>query len=117
LADEAADRADAVFQAVVAASDVPVINLESARWHPCQALADAAALDEHFGGEAAGRRLVLTWAPHPNPLPRAVPNSALLMAARMGMEVVVARPDGFALDADVLALARETAARHGGSVK
>jgi N-acetylornithine carbamoyltransferase len=116
LTDEAADRADAVFQAVVRASDVPVVNLESARWHPCQALADAAALDEHFSGEAGRKKFVLTWAPHPNPLPRAVPNSALLMAARMGMEVVVARPEGFALDADVMTLAEATAARHGGSV-
>lgn len=116
LTDRDADLADAAFRAVVAASDVPVINLESARWHPCQALADAAALREHFGGETAGRKFVLTWAPHPSPLPHAVPNSALLMAARSGMEVVVARPDGFALDADVMALARETAARHGGSV-
>jgi len=116
LTDRDADLADAAFHAVVAASDVPVINLESARWHPCQALADAATLRERFGGETQGRKFVLTWAPHPSPLPRAVPNSAVLMAARMGMEVVVARPEGFALDADVQALAAETADRFGGSV-
>ena len=116
LTDRDADRADAAFHAVVAASDVPVVNLESARWHPCQALADAAALREQFGGDVRGKKFVLTWAPHPSPLPRAVPNSALLMAARLGMEVVVARPEGFALDAEVQALAAETAARCGGSV-
>ena len=116
LQDYQADRADALFQAVVASSPVPVINLESARWHPCQALADAAALDEHFEGAASGKRFVLTWAPHPNPLPRAVPNSALLMAVRQGMEVVVARPEGYALDDDVMSLARTTAAHFGGSV-
>lgn len=114
LTDEAADRADAVLRAVVAASAVPVVNLESARWHPCQALADAAAICE--AGEPAGRTFVLSWAPHPNPLPRAVPNSAVMMAARLGMRVVVARPDGFALDADVMDLARDLAARAGGSV-
>ncbi len=116
LTDAPADRADAAFRAVVGASSVPVVNLESARWHPCQALADAAALAEHTGGETAGRRFVLTWAPHPNPLPRAVPHSAITMAARLGMEVVVARPDGFALDADVMRLARDLATRAGGSV-
>ena len=114
LVDAEADRTDAVFQSIVAASGVPVINLESARWHPCQALADAAALREVRGDRPT--RFVLMWAPHPNPLPRAVPNSALLMAARQGFEVVVARPDGFALDADVMALAQATAARHGGTV-
>lgn len=116
LTNRAADHADAVLSAVAAVSDVPVINLESARWHPCQALADAATIQSRFGGDVAGRRFVLSWAPHPSPLPRAVPNSALLMAARQGMEVVVARPEGFALDADILALAQETAARAGGSV-
>lgn len=116
LTDAAADHADAVLHAVVAASSVPVVNLESARWHPCQALADAAALRLHTGGATAGRRFVLSWAPHPNPLPRAVPHSALLMAARLGMQVTVARPEGFALDADVMALAQATAARAGGSV-
>lgn len=117
LTDREADAADAVFAAVVRASTVPVINLESARWHPCQALADACAMDEQFDGSVAGRRFVLSWAPHPSPLPRAVPNSALLAAARSGMDVVVARPAGFELEPDVMALASESAGRYGGSVR
>ena len=116
LTDAGADRTDAALHAIVDAATVPVVNLESARWHPCQALADAATVRETLSGDAAGRPFVLAWAPHPNPLPRAVPNSALLMAARLGMAVTVARPDGFALDADVMDLARATAARHGGTV-
>ena len=115
LTDHDADRSDAAFQAIVAASPVPVVNLESARWHPCQALADAAALTETLG-DPRGQKLVLQWAPHPRPLPQAVPNSALLMAARLGMEVIVARPEGFGLAPDVMALAHETAARTGGAV-
>ena len=116
LTDHAADRADAVFEAFLDNASVPVVSLESARWHPCQALADAAALRVRFGRQIAGKRFVLQWAPHPKPLPRAVPNSALLMAARLGFDVTVARPDGFALDADVMAAARQTAAQAGGSV-
>ena len=115
LSDYEADRADAVFQAVVAASSVPVINLESARWHPCQALADAAALRETLG-DVRGKKFVLQWAPHPRALPQAVPNSAVVMAARLGMEVLVARPEGFGLAADVLETARAAASRFGGSV-
>lgn len=116
LVDRDSDREDAVFASVVRSSEVPVINLESARWHPCQALADAAAMDEHFERRCTGRRFVLTWAPHPNPLPRAVPNSALLAAARMGMDVVLARPAGYELDRDVMDLAREAATYAGGTV-
>lgn len=116
LTDYRADHDDTAFRAIVAASNVPVINLESARWHPGQALADAATLVDRFDGEVRGKKFVLNWAPHPKALPHAVPNSTLLMAARMGMEVVVARPEGFGLASDVMDLARTTAARTGGSV-
>ena len=116
LTDAASDRTDAVFGAFLKSATVPVVSLESARWHPCQALADAATLTEHLGADLAGRRFVLQWAPHPKALPRAVPNSALLMAARLGLDVTVARPDGFALDADVMDAVRQTASRAGGSV-
>ncbi|GAB5537742.1 MAG: N-acetylornithine carbamoyltransferase [Rubricoccaceae bacterium] len=115
LTDYEADHSDAAFRAVVAASDVPVVNLESARWHPCQALADAAALRETLG-DPRGKKFVLQWAPHPKALPQAVPNSALMMAARLGMEVLVSRPEGFALASDVMETASATAARFGGSV-
>ena len=115
LSDLEADRQDRAFRAAVAASTVPVVNLESARWHPCQELGDAATVTEILG-RPRGKKLVLHWAPHPKPLPRAVPNSAVMMAARLGMEVIVARPPGFGLEADVLELARQTARRTGGSV-
>lgn len=115
LSDYEADREDRAFHAAVAASTVPVINLESARWHPCQELGDAATICDHLG-DPRGKKFVLHWAPHPKPLPRAVPNSALMMAARLGMEVIVARPEGFGLDADVLDEARQLSRRLGGSV-
>lgn len=38
------------------------------------------------------------------------------MASRLGMDVVVARPDGFELDKGVMEAARRQAAAHGGSV-
>ena len=115
LRDYDADRTDGAFRAVVAASSVPVVNLESARWHPCQALADAAALRETVG-DPRGKKFVLQWAPHPRALPQAVPNSALLMAAQLGMEVLVSRPEGFGLASDVMETARAAASRSGGSV-
>ena len=91
----------------------PVINLESARRHPCQALADALTLKEKLG-EVRGKRFVLTWAWHPKALPTAVPVSAALAAARLGMEIVIARPDGYELDPEDAALVRKTAQESGG---
>jgi N-acetylornithine carbamoyltransferase len=109
LSDQAADRDERHLNRLVRAATVPVINLESAYYHPCQALADASAMTEHFRGSAEGKRFVLSWAYHPKALPTAVPNSALLTAARLGMQVTVARPDGFELDPKVMELARSYA--------
>jgi ornithine carbamoyltransferase len=95
--------------------DKPLINLESAVNHPCQALADWKTMDD-FGVPRNGR-FVLSWAYHPRALPLAVPAAAVHMAAMRGMDVVVLRPDGFALPPDIMNKARSAAARSGGSVR
>lgn len=115
--DYARDRDETLFRTILSAATVPVINLESAFYHPCQALADASMLQEHFGGQAGGKRFVLAWCYHPKALPLAVPHSALLMAARLGMDVTVARPDGYGLDAGVMDEARSYAVSHGMHVR
>lgn len=116
MSDIERDRNDSLIRSFAAASDVPVINLESAWAHPCQALADAATLYNHFGGETAGRRFVLSWAYHPKALPMAVPNSTVMTAARLGMEVVVARPETHGLDRSVIAATATLASEAGGSL-
>jgi N-acetylornithine carbamoyltransferase len=114
--DWAVEREDRVIKDFARFSDKPVINLESSRRHPCQALADAMTLRERLG-DTRGKRFVLTWAWHPKPLPTAVPASAAIAAARLGMEVVVTRPPGFDLDPDDLSLIHRIAGECGGSVE
>jgi N-acetylornithine carbamoyltransferase len=95
---------------------VPMFNMESSLYHPCQALADMLTLREILGANA-GKRLTLTWAPHPKPLPTAVPNSLVLAAAQTGMEVTVAHPEGYGLPEAVMARAEDLAASVGGSLR
>ncbi|PEN14418.1 acetylornithine carbamoyltransferase [Longibacter salinarum] len=114
--DHEKDVADVMMKEIADAATVPVINLESAMHHPCQALADAAVMADHFDGKAAGKKFVLTWTHHPKALPMAVPNSALLAAARSGMHVTVARPDSHVLESSVMDTASTLAETHGGSV-
>jgi len=109
-------RRDEVVRAFARHAGVPTINMESARRHPCQGLADALTLQENLGDRPQGRRFVLAWSWHPRPLPTAVPASAALAAARLGMEVVVARPPGYDLDPDDMASIEAIAGRNGGSV-
>jgi N-acetylornithine carbamoyltransferase len=65
-------------------------------------------------GDTVGKRFVLSWAWHPKALPTAVPASAALAAARLGMEIVIARPEGYELDPEDTALIRRIAQRSGG---
>jgi len=112
--DLASDLAESTFSAIADLSDKPLVNLESAVNHPCQALADWKTLDD-LAIPRAGR-FVLSWAYHPRALPLAVPAAALHMAALRGMEVVVLRPEGFALPHALMERARRAAAASGGSV-
>ena len=113
--DLAADLAETAFSAMTSLVDKPLINLESAISHPCQALADWKTMDD-LGVPRSGR-FVLSWAYHPRALPLAVPATAVHMAALRGMEVVVLRPEGFALPQPIMEKARRAAALSGGSVR
>jgi len=112
--DLAHDLAETSFNAMAALCDKPLINLESALNHPCQALADWKTMDDLTVPRRA--RFVLSWVNHPRSLPLAVPAATVHMAAQRGMEVVVLRPEGFALPPQVMDKARRAAAASGGSV-
>jgi len=114
--DWAVEREDRIVRDFARYCEKPVINLESSRRHPCQALADAMTLRERLG-ETRGKRFVLAWAWHPKALPTAVPASAALAAARLGMDVVIARPAGFDLDPEDMDLIGRLAREAGGSAR
>ena len=112
----AEERTDPVLTAFAKASPVPVLNLEGSRHHPCQGLADALTLRELLK-EPKGKRILITWAYHPKPLPMAVPHSILAVSSMLGMNVRLCHPKGFDLDEEVLTQARQTARNRGGSVE
>jgi ornithine carbamoyltransferase len=72
---------------------VPVINMLSPLHHPCQALADLMTLREAFGS-IEGR--VLTYVGDGNNVAR----SLALLGGAAGVEVRVAAPDGYQLEAE-----------------
>jgi N-acetylornithine carbamoyltransferase len=108
------ERTDPVLTAFAKYSDVPIINLESAMHHPCQAMADMMTIQEKLG--VGRKKVLLTWAWHPKPLPMAVPNSFALAASQLGHDLVIAHPRGFELDDELMATIRQQAANSGGSV-
>jgi N-acetylornithine carbamoyltransferase len=108
------ERTDPILNTFARYASVPVINLESAMHHPCQALADVMTIREKLGDGA--KRVVLTWAWHPKALPMAVPNSLALAAAQMGHHFVIAHPKGYELDDELMRVSRAKATESGGSI-
>ncbi|HEX9961268.1 MAG TPA: hypothetical protein VGB00_10070, partial [Pyrinomonadaceae bacterium] len=78
-------------------------------------LADMLTIRERFG--AAKKKVLLTWAWHPKPLPMAVPNSFALASAQFGHDLRIAHPKGFELDAELLSEIENQARENGGSLE
>ena len=109
-------KKDNVLMSFMKFAGVPVINMESNVYHPCQGLADAVTLKEKLG-TTKGKKYVLTWTYHPKALPMATPNSQILSACDLGMEVVVSYPKGFDLDREIVIDMEKRAKESGGSFK
>jgi N-acetylornithine carbamoyltransferase len=108
---------DKFLHALAREAHVPVINLESNRFHPCQGLADMTTLLELTDGRPQGKPYVLTWAWHPKALPVATPHSQLLAAANLGMRVTVVRPANYGLCPQVMEQATQRVQAAGGSLQ
>lgn len=111
----AEDKSESELTAFRQYSTVPVINMESASGHPCQALADLMTIRERMAPK--GKNFLLAWAPHVKALPMAVPNSAVEIAALAGMNVTIARPEGYDLDPEVMARVERDCAANGATVR
>lgn len=109
------ERTDPVLAAFTKYATKPVINLESAMHHPCQAMADMMTIREKLGKRK--KKVLLTWAWHPKPLPMAVPNSFALAAAGFGHDLRIAHPKGYELDGELISELEKQAQENGGSVE
>jgi len=96
-------------------SHVPIINFEDDQFHPLQALTDIFTIREKKK-ETKGKKVVISWAYHPNPLPLSVPNSILLITTRYGMKVTLAHPENYELDDEIIEIAKRNAKDSGGSI-
>ena len=74
----------------------PVFSMEAATRHPLQSFADLITIEEYK--KTRSPKVVLSWAPHPNALPQAVPNSFAEWMNVAGYELVITHPEGYELD-------------------
>ena len=95
-----------------AESSIPVINGLTDDDHPTQLLADWVTIRENFGNDIKGRKFVYLGDGNN------MTHAWLIMGAIMGAHVVAATPDGkWAPDAEVVAKAREIAAKSGATIE
>ena len=86
--------ADAILEELAAYSTVPIVNMLSARHHPCQALADLLTLREAYGSLEGLR---LAYVGDGNNIAR----SLALLGSLAGVHVAFASPEGYALEHDL----------------
>ncbi len=97
-------------------SDIPVINASCPVEHPCQAYADVLTMTEKKG-PVRKAKVALCWGYRTANPPAGLTNSTMLMAGKLGFELVIACPEGFDPDMKVKAIADKEGELSGGSVK
>ena len=91
-------------------AEVPVVNGLTDDQHPCQAMADALTIKEHFGG-LQGRKLVYSGDGNN------VAHSLAEVGAKTGMHVVICTPKGYRPDEAIIGRAIEAAAQTGATIE
>lgn len=97
-----------------------LVNLQCDIDHPTQLMADTAHLINEFGGleNLKGKKVAMTWAYSPSyGKPLSVPQGAIGLFTRLGMEVVLAHPEGYEVMPEVEEVAKKQAQASGGSFK
>jgi knotted carbamoyltransferase YgeW len=97
-----------------------LVNLQCDIDHPTQSMADMLHIIHEFGGaeNLKGKRLAMTWAYSPSyGKPLSVPQGVIGLMTRLGMEVVLAHPEGYEVMPEVEEVAKKNAERSGGSFK
>lgn len=97
-----------------------LVNLQCDIDHPTQIMADTAHIIREFGGieNLKGKKIAMTWAYSPSyGKPLSVPQGAIGLFTRLGMDVVLAHPEGYEVMPDVEKLAEEQAKASGGSFR
>ena len=97
-----------------------LVNLQCDIDHPTQCMADMLHIIHEFGGveNLKGKKLAMTWAYSPSyGKPLSVPQGVIGLMTRMGMEVVLAHPEGYDVMPEVEEVAKKNAALSGGSYR
>ncbi|MGL4345201.1 MAG: knotted carbamoyltransferase YgeW [Cellulosilyticaceae bacterium] len=115
---EVAESVEEGFRTGVLNQRPTLVNLQCDIDHPTQTMADMLHIIHEFGGieNLKGKKVAMTWAYSPSyGKPLSVPQGVIGLMTRMGMEVVLAHPEGYEVMAEVEEVAQQNAEASGGS--
>ena len=95
-----------------------LVNLQCDIDHPTQCCADLLHVIHEFGGvdKLKGKKVAMTWAYSPSyGKPLSVPQGVIGLFTRLGMDVVLAHPEGYEVMPEIEEVAKENAKKSGGS--
>ena len=95
-----------------------LVNLQCDIDHPTQCMADMLHIIHEFGGveNLKGKKLAMSWAYSPSyGKPLSVPQGVIGLMTRMGMDVVLAHPEGYDVMPEVEEVAKKNAEKSGGT--
>jgi len=113
-----ADYVDEGYKEGVLEQRPTIVNLQCDIDHPTQTMADALHLINEFGGieNLKGKKIAMTWAYSPSyGKPLSVPQGIIGLMTRLGMDVVLAHPEGYEIMPEVEEIALKNAKEFGGS--
>ena len=98
------DYQEKILNQFIQYSGRPVFSMEAATRHPLQSFSDLITIEEYKTKERP--KVVLTWAPHPRPLPQAVANSFSEWMNATDYEFVITHPKGYELASEFVGNAK-----------
>lgn len=94
-------------------SEIPIVSMAHDKYHPCQGLADVMGYRKHLGKKLKGKKLLQVWGQGALCRSWCSVQESLLINSRLGMDVVLAHPEGYELDPWVIEMTKKNCAVNG----
>lgn len=94
-------------------ADIPIVSMAHDTFHPCQGLADVMGYRKHLGKDLKGKKILQVWGHGALCRSWCSVQESLLINSKFGMDVVLAYPEGYDLDPEVIEAAKKNCEANG----
>jgi ornithine carbamoyltransferase len=110
-------RGNAVIREYAKHADMPVLNMADDMYHPTQAITDIFTLQEKLGRNLTRKKYVIMWGFSDHIRSWGSVQDEMLIATKYGMDTVLAYPEGFDIDDNLVREAKKNAQQSGGNLE